>query len=370
MNLLVLDQFSDLGGAQQVLLEFLPALQARGCHALVGLPGEGDLFARVRALGIEAERIDCGPYASGRKSASDLLRFLAGTPRLAHQIRRLAARIDADLIYLNGPRLLPAAALARVPRPTVFHAHSYLPPGARRRITGLALRRLNARVVAQCAFVAEPWQHASVIYNGVAGPDQYFERKPHSAPRIACIGRISPEKGQMDFVAAAGLIHKALPAARFFIYGASLFHDPAAIRYEERVRENAAALPLELPGWVNDIYPILSCLDLLLVPSTAAEATTRVILEAFSTGLPVIAFRSGGIPEVIDHGVDGCLVDSVEQMAAESVRLLTNAQAWTATSRAARETWRRRFTLGRCHDQLLDALMPRPPVAVTHPAVP
>jgi len=368
MNILLLDQFSDLGGAQQVLLEFLPALQAQGCHVLVGLPGEGELFARVRALGMETAGIDCGPYTSGRKSASDLLRFTAGTPRLAHQIGRLAARMDADLIYLNGPRLLPAAARARVPRPTVFHAHSYLPPGPSRRITGLALRRLNARVIAQCAFVAKPWRHASIIYNGVAGPDHYFERKPHPAPRIACIGRISPEKGQLDFVAAAVLIHKALPAARFFIHGASLFHDPAAIHYEERVRENAAALPLELTGWVNDIYPVLSCLDLLLVPSTAAEATTRVILEAFSTGLPVIAFRNGGIPEVIDHGIDGYLVDSVEQMAAESVRLLTSAQTWTAASRAARETWRRRFTLDRYHKQLLDVLLHYPPLSAIHPA--
>jgi glycosyltransferase involved in cell wall biosynthesis len=363
MKILFLDQFSDLGGAQQVLLELLPAVKARGWEALVGLPGEGALFDRVRALGFEAERIDCGPYASGRKSAADLARFAAGTPRLADQIRRLAARFDADLLYLNGPRLLPAAALARVPRPAVFHTHSYLNPGAVRRVTGLALRKLNARVFAQCAFVAAPWKRfvparrVSVIYNGVAGPECYQERLLHPEPRIGCIGRIAPEKGQLNFVAAAKRIHEALPEARFTIYGAALFDDPAARHYEAQVRANAAGLPLEIAGWADDVYAALSCLDLLLVPSTGNEATTRVILEAFATGLPVIAFRSGGIPEVVEQGRNGFLVDSVEQMAAEPVRLLGSAESWTTISRGARETWQSRFTLARFHRQLLDALL-------------
>ena len=62
MNLLLLDQFSDLGGAQQNLLELLPAVRDAGWRALVGLPGQGKLFERVRALGFEAQPIECGPY--------------------------------------------------------------------------------------------------------------------------------------------------------------------------------------------------------------------------------------------------------------------------------------------------------------------
>src|SRR5207249_2164311 len=67
MKLLLLDQYSELGGAQQVLLELLPALRARGWSATVAIPGDGPMFDRVRALGFETARIDCGPYRSGRK---------------------------------------------------------------------------------------------------------------------------------------------------------------------------------------------------------------------------------------------------------------------------------------------------------------
>ena len=362
MRLLLLDQFSDMGGAQQCLLALLPAIAARGWQATVGLPGEGEMFVRVRSLGFETAAIDCGPYESGRKSAADVGRFAAGTPRLVQQIRRLADRIDADLVYCNGPRLLPAAALAALARPILFHCHSYLAPGAARRLAGLSLRQMKARVVGQCEYVAEPWrryvgaERVSVIYNGVAGPAQAAARHSGATPRVGCIGRIAPEKGQLEFVATAARIHQSLPACRFVIYGAPLFGDAGAAHYEARVHKAAAALPIEFPGWVDDVYHTMEQLDLLLVTSTGVEATTRVILEAFAAGLPVIAFRSGGIPEVIEHGVNGLLADSIDEMTQQSIRLLSaDSQVRVDMSRAARETWERRFTLERYQEEMLRA---------------
>jgi glycosyltransferase involved in cell wall biosynthesis len=363
MNLLFLDQFSDLGGAQKNLLELLPAVRAAGWHARIGLPGNGELFQRVRALGFEAEQIDCGPYGSGRKSPADFGRFLTRTPGLAAQMRRLAQSVDADVVYLNGPRLLPAAALAQFEHPVLFHSHSYLGPGAARRLAGIALRRLDAYLVAQCEFVAEPWRpfvrpdRASVIYNGVTGPPHASPRPHAGAPRIGCIGRIAPEKGQREFVAAAKQIHHALPECQFAIYGAPLFADPAAERYATQVRTDAEGLPLHFAGWVDDIYTSLAQLDLLLVPSTGHEATTRVILEAFAASVPVIAFPSGGIPEVIEDGVTGLLANTPGDMAQSAIDLITNDPCrLLSIAQSAHKSWQQRFTLERYHHQILQAI--------------
>jgi glycosyltransferase involved in cell wall biosynthesis len=363
MKLLLLDQFSDPGGAQQNLLELLPALRDKGWATCVGLPGEGELFGRIRALGFDVERIDCGPYGSGRKSAADYGRFLAGTPRLAHQMGRLADQMDADLVYVNGPRLLPAAAMAGFGRPVLFQSHSYIGPGAVRRLAGLALRRMDAWLVAQCEFVAVPWrqfvrpERVRVIYNGVAGPARALSRVYGGAPRVGCIGRIAPEKGQREFVAAAARIHQALPECRFFIYGAPLFGDEGVARYAAQVRTDAEGLPLEFAGWVDDIYACMAELDLLLVPSAGHEATTRVILEAFAAGLPVIAFPSGGIPEVVEDGVTGLLANDVEEMARLAVELLTeDTGRLTSLARAAQERWSRRFTLERYQREILQVI--------------
>jgi glycosyltransferase involved in cell wall biosynthesis len=359
MRLLLLDQFSDLGGAQQVLLELLPAIAAHGWKGVVGLPGEGEMFARVREIGFDAEAIQCGPYESGRKTAVDLARFALDAPRLAGQIRRLASRIQADLVYINGPRLLPAAALARVDRPVIFHAHSYLGPGAIRQLAGAALRRMRARVVSVARFVAEPWEplvgadRVSVVYNGVAGPPK-LQRPGRCVPvRVGCIGRIAPKKGQLEFAAAAKIIHRALPDCRFAVYGTSLF---SSAEYAAKVHEAADGLPIEFPGWTNDIYSAMHSLDVLLVPSKGGEATPRVIPEAFAAGLPVIAFGVGGIPEMVEHGVDGLLVKSCEEMARETIGLLRDPARRAEMSRAAQETWSRRFTLERFHGEILKAL--------------
>jgi glycosyltransferase involved in cell wall biosynthesis len=337
MNVLLLDQFSDLGGAQQVLLELLPAIRERGWRATVGLPGNGKLAGAIRDLGIAVEAV-----ANGVTQA----------PRLAMQIRDLVPRTSADLIYLNGPRLLPAAALASPPCPVLFHSHSWLPPGLRRTVASLALGRLGAQVVVNCEFVALQWRQfapVEVVFNGVAGPAQMPPPRLAGTPRVGCIGRISPEKGQREFVAAAAQI----PQAQFAIFGEALFGNRQTHRYAEEVRKAAAGLPIEFRGWTPDVYAALAELDLLLVPSTGPEATTRVILEAFAAGVPVIAFDTGGIAEVVEHGVTGVLTRSVDDMARTAIALLGDPVRRATMAQAARAAWQSRFTIEKFHACLL-----------------
>ncbi len=160
-------------------------------------------------------------------------------------------------------------------------------------------------------------------------------------PTIACIGRIAPEKGQLKFVEAAREIHEAIPEARFVIWGASVIADPA---YEIAVRRAAAGLPIEFAGWTKDVYAALAQTDLLLTPSTAVEATTRVIPEAWAAGVPVIAFASGGIAEIVGDGENGFLVANAREMAQCAVRLLKgDPQVLQAVTVRARRSWEERF---------------------------
>jgi glycosyltransferase involved in cell wall biosynthesis len=357
MRLLILDQFSELGGGQQCLLELLPAIRERGWEALVGLPGGGPLVQRVRESGFETVELQCGPFSYGRKTLTDTARFLAQTPRLARQVRALADRFGADLIYVNGPRLLPAVAASE--RPVVHHAHRILPARAVRELCGFAVRNCGARVIAVCRYVAEPWvqfagaERVTVIYNGVDGPRELAVRRRDAPSKIGCLGRIAPEKGQLDFVSAVRLIDRERPGCKFVIYGAALIAEPA---YEHEVRDAAVGLPVEFAGWHGDVQSVLAEMDVLLVPSGPHEATTRVIPEAFAAGTPVIAFPSGGIPEVIEHGRTGFLVDDAAEMARLTLELLRDRPRWSAIAEAARESWKSRFTLARWRNEVLDAL--------------
>ena len=161
----------------------------------------------------------------------------------------------------------------------------------------------------------------------------------------------------MAFVDAAARIQKEIPDCRFLIQGAALFETREAARYEREVRRAAAGLPIEFHKWDSDIYSVFPKLDLVVVPSAPYEATTRVILEAFSAGVPVVARESGGIPEVVDHGLNGYLARNDDELARFAIELLTGpGERWVAMAQEARASWGRRFTLSRYRRQVMDLL--------------
>jgi glycosyltransferase involved in cell wall biosynthesis len=363
MNVLCLDQFSELGGGERCLLELLPALAREGWSAHVAAPGRGPLAERAAALGATYDPIAFGPYSSGRKTPAEIARFAAETPRLARAIGALIRRYHADLLYVNGPRLLPAAALAapKAP-PLLFHSHAFL-TGYQRRLAGWPLRLARAAVVGCCQYVAGPLMPYArgglrVVYNGVSCTLPARTESPREPFRIGLIGRISPEKGHTAFLGAARLLHRGGPPCSFLICGSPLFADAAAGRYLRHIEALAEGLPVEFCGWQDDVQRVLARLDVLVVPSAPVEATPRVILEGFAAGVPVVAFASGGIPEIIEHNVTGFLAPerSPEALAATLGELLRQPQRLSQAAARARLKTATQFTLERYQAHMLEAL--------------
>lgn len=363
-RLLILEQFNQLGGAQRCLLDLLPAFLGAGYITHVAVPNDGPLADNARMCGAVVHRISCGAYASVRKSWIDVARFGVDLPRQALQIASLVSKHGVDLIYVNGPRLLPATAIGARGHPVIFHAHSIVAQQAAARLTRWALQSANVSVIAACQFVMEPLAavvnagRSRVIYNGVAPVASVRRQREHNDPwRVGVIGRIAPEKGQLEFVQAARMILSQLGPRRceFVVCGDALFSSPQYIR---RVCAEAEGLPIEFTGWRDDICDVLSALDLLVVPSAEVEATTRVILEAFSAGVPVVAFRSGGIPEIVEDGVTGVLsAPTARDLASKLSELFSNGDALLdAVSRRAQAAFAARFSLERYRAEVLDAV--------------
>ena len=344
MRILFLDQFSDPGGAQLCLRDLLPGFLARGFDARLMAPGSGVLVQAAAELGIPADPLPLAAYTNGSKTVRDALRFGVDVPRAAAAIRSVVRGHAIDVIYVNGPRVLPAAAMAG--RALVFHAHNILDKAYSRILASWALRKAGAGVVATSAYVAKPLAATApvrVVHTGVRDyrppARRTFTARP---PTVGIIGRIAPEKGHADFLSAARMIG----GARFLIYGTALYSAPG---YERSIRQMAEGLPVEFRGWIGDVGAALNEIDVLTVPSRAKEAAGRVVVEALSAGTPVVAYPSGGIPELIDNGRTGILTGeaTAESLADAILRLIADPERMAQLCAAGRREWERRFTLER-----------------------
>ncbi|HVW07368.1 MAG TPA: glycosyltransferase family 4 protein [Bryobacteraceae bacterium] len=355
MRILFLDQFSERGGAQIGLREILDEAVRRGWQAMVMIPGSGPLHRDCADRGIPSCDLPLSRYGNGHKTAPDIVHYGRDSLRAATAVRAIVRQFAPHLIYVNGPRPLPAALFGARGTPVIFHAHSYLDRRYTRAIARRCVDRARMRVIAISEFVAQPFPGATIVYNGVR--DHGFLIRP-LLPRlktIGIIGRISPEKGHLDFVDAARRLSCHYPGIRFAIFGAALFADAA---YERQVRAAAAGLPIDFHGWTNDVEAALHEIDLLAVPSGPAEGATRVIMEAFSAGTPVVAYASGGIPELVRHGETGLLTAarSADALATGIEILLRDAALMERFSTQGRREWEQRFQIERCQRRLCEVI--------------
>lgn len=362
MKILFLDQFSQMAGAQRCLLDLIPAVRARGWEAQAGVPGTGPLVEVLAARGVPAHSIPCGLYTLGHKAARDVVRFAAELRPLATRISRLLELTAADLVYVNGPRLLPAAAwAARRGPPLLFHSHNYLAARSSAALAGMALALARAEVIACCRFVTRPLapyvspQRLHVVYNGVAAPAVAPPRAPAKTWRVGVVGRTGLDKGQALFIEAARMLTRRGVPCEFLICGVPLLIDSA---YVDRLKRLAEGLPFTFLGWQSDPAGVFAQLDLLVVPSSWTEATPRVIMEAFAAGVPVLALRRGGIPEIAEHGKTAFLLEEFTPAAlAGAISGLIGVPEFAADlSRAAAKAVRERFSVERYQREVMEIM--------------
>ena len=311
-----------------MLLELLPSFSARGWNPYIATPDEsGTFLVRVRELGYGTGSFQFGGYSKIRKPPAEMLRYLRESYGLAKQFLNWIQTLAIDLVYVNGPRVLPPASVAarRSSIPLVFHCHSRLHQKSAACLAATCLRLASAQVIACCRYAIEPMRSyignelVHVIYNGVAAAAVNAPENKTSITRIGVVGRIEEEKGQLEFVHAARLLSALYPELRFSVIGKPLFADGT---YFERVRAASEGLPIQFPGWVDRMADVFASLDLIVVPSTSLDASPRIILEALAAGVPIVAYAVGGIPELLTDMQTGILVkDRTPQALARGIAL-------------------------------------------------
>lgn len=358
MDILILDQFSDPGGAQLCLKDLAPEIARRGWNATFLAPGEGAIRESLAEYGIRGERLPgIGSYSNGRKTIRDVAGYTLDIPRAILGIRRSWRGRSPDLVYVNGPRVLPVSMIFDCP--IIFHSHSLLTKRYARAIAAACLKFRRVSVIAASQFVGRAISgsveadRVRVVYSGV--PDAGFvpNRARGDAVRIGIIGRIAPEKGHLDLMYAVKMLAAEGQRIEVVIYGISMF---SAAGYEARVRAEAVGISVRFAGWAQDVSAALHEIDLLAVPSGSIEAAARVIMEALSAGTPVVAYPSGGIPELISDGRTGLLTEhpTPASLARSIGRLFADPSLASRLAEAGRLEWEARFRVERYRREVCD----------------
>ena len=150
-------------------------------------------------------------------------------------------------------------------------------------------------------------------------------------PIVMHVSNFRPVKRIDHVIEVFHRMHKQVPS-RLVLIG----DGPERGAAERRAADLGLAGRVEFVGEQMDLVPWLSAANLLLLPS-AQESFGLAALEAMACGVPVIASRLGGLPEIIEDGVTGFLrdKDDVDGMAAQGVAVLSNASLAARVGNAA-----------------------------------
>jgi glycosyltransferase involved in cell wall biosynthesis len=295
----------------------------------------------------------------------------------ASHVRELARSFAPDVIHVHSlyPRLSPAVLRASDDLPVVATLHNF-------RLHCLPATHLRDGVVCEACVGRNPWRGVAyacyrdsrkasaalasslALHRGVGTftkvakflavsnfvRDKHIEagleperilvkdnfasagaRREGPGRSFVTLGRLSREKGLSELL-------DVWPDAHLRIVGDG--PDRASLT-------SKASDYVNLVGSVSGaaVPRLLASARALLQPSRCYEAQPRAILEAFAAGVPVIASRIGGLPELVKHGVNGLLVDLDDRRGwQEAVERLMDDSESERLGEGAYRTWQERFT--------------------------
>jgi glycosyltransferase involved in cell wall biosynthesis len=179
---------------------------------------------------------------------------------------------------------------------------------------------------------------------------------PPGAPIVALVSRLDPIKGVEHLLDAAGPVLARHPEARFLIVGEGPVGRPGerlpqgdyAGELAERARRLGLTDRVVFTGYRPDVPDVLAHVQVAVLPSLS-EGLSNFVLEAMATGVPVVATRVGGNPELVRDADTGLLVPPADAAALTAAidHLLDAPDVAAAMGQAGRRRIQERFSLDR-----------------------
>lgn len=194
-----------------------------------------------------------------------------------------------------------------------------------------------------------PDSRIDVVHNGTSMADlpslERSARQDDGLVRFGIVGRIARAKGQAETLHAMRLLSDA--GDRFQCHFIGRIDPTFEVEFQQLISELGVARQVHLLGQRNNIPQILDELDFTLMPS-AMEAFGMAAVESMARRRPVIASNVGGLPEVVEHGRTGILINrDPQEIASAILQMSENCQLRSEMGRTAHDVVKERFTLSK-----------------------
>jgi glycosyltransferase involved in cell wall biosynthesis len=326
-----------LSGKEVMVLQLAEGLRSIGYNLKIvtSFWSDGNFQRRLKALGLPANPVWFGFISATLRAdclymtAAQILRW----PQLLIGYRRFLLRFAPDkVIHTNWHSLLMIAPFLKRKR-DVFWVHEVMPNKRQYRILFRWLERHLCCFIAVSHAVAESLrklgiaeQKIHVIYNGIADPNAIGAEisRPDTGFVVGIVGQIGAWKGHEDLLEGFAQLASISPEAQLHIFGRG------TSEYENVLRQKAATLGITdrlfWHGFILERGDIYREMDVCVIPSRFEEPLGMVAIEAGFFSMPVIATRRGGLPEIIQDGQNGFLIDPncPNELASKLKSLLNN----------------------------------------------
>lgn len=350
LRVLLLLSSSNIGGAEKSLSRMVMGSrdeQIRYEVATIGAAGSWSEW--FRASGFQ-------PRCFGSK------RFALTSASL--RLLRFCWDFRPRFIYVVGLR---AALLVRIlrpllPRSDIVHGiRSSFPAGSEMaRKFGLVerlFRQSTRHYVANsfsgarelAALINQSTDRFTVIHNGLDLLPACGSDISASDISVAVVANITAYKGHFEFLRVIQRVKEQLPSLRVVFVG----RNDTGSALPEAIERLGLSQVVHLAGYQPNPESILRNVRVCALPSLVVEGCPTSILEAMALEIPVVAYRIGGIPELVQDGVTGFLVDSgdEEAFAQALIRLLGDPGLARRMGQAGRQVVIEQFSLERCARQ-------------------
>ncbi|MGB2580808.1 MAG: glycosyltransferase family 4 protein [Minisyncoccia bacterium] len=314
---------SNFGGAQKYVYDLATSMPKDKFDVAVALGGSGLLIQKLQEKGIRVLQISS--LTRDLNTASDLSAFL--------ELLSIFRNEKPDVVHLNSAKAggvgTLAARLAHVPK-IIFTAHGWAFNEERGRLQRIIIKffswitiLLSHKTIAVSDAVkndTKNWPLTNnkvvVIKNGIKEPEFYIKEiareklfaLTNAIPMpdafiLGTIAELHKSKGIQYAIEAFAGIAQIDSRLHYFVLGGGDEKE----RLEGLVKHYGLQGRVFLVGFVEDAARFLPAFDVFILPSIT-EALGLVILEAGYAGLPVVASNVGGIPEIIEEGKTGMLI--------------------------------------------------------------